>query len=297
MQKITKAVIPCGGAGTRFLPITKAVPKEILPVVDTPVLGHIVSEAIDSGITDIMIVLGKGKEVIREYFTPNPKLERRLRENGKHELADLLAKIGHGAHISFAVQERPQGSGDALLYAEEFTAGEPFALAWGDDLIYAGENPVMGQLIGVYEKYGASVLGVQTIDTDEIYKYGVADTGGKAAEPDGRTYRCHGIAEKPQRGEPLKSRLAALGRYVLTSEVFDVLRKTATDVKSGELQLTDALNSMARDGKVYAYDFIGKRYDMGDKFGSVCAVVDHAARDKVFGEAFKAFLKEYVKEL
>ncbi|MCL2798050.1 MAG: UTP--glucose-1-phosphate uridylyltransferase [Firmicutes bacterium] len=293
MSKITKAVIPCGGLGTRFLPITKAVPKEILPIIDAPVLGHIVSEAIDSGITDILIVLGKGKDAIRAYFTPDKELEKRLRDAGRTENADMLEKIGQGARISFAVQEKPLGSGDAVLHAEKFACGEPFALAWGDDLIYSEDNPAMGQLISAYERCGANILGVQTILTNDIIKYGVADIGGGA--PDGRIYPCVGIIEKPPL-DKLPSRLAALGRYILTPRIFDVIRKTPTG-KGDELFLTDALNILAQVGEVRVYDFIGKRYDMGDKYGSVLATVDYAVRNKVFGARFKTFLKDYVDGL
>ena len=289
MKKITKAVIPCGGRGTRFLPITKAVPKEILPVIDTPVLGHIVSEAIDSGITDILIVLGKDKNAIRSYFTPDSGLVKSLRDAGKTEYADTLDKIGQGARISFAVQEMPLGNGDAILCAERFTNGEAFALAWGDDLIYS-KDPVIGQLIAAYERCGANVLGVQEILTDNIVQYGVADI--VYGQPEERLYPCRGIIEKPSR-EKAPSRLAAMGRYILTPEIFEIIRKTPMG-KGGELFLTDSLNILALVGKVYAYDFVGKRYDMGDKFGSVLAIVDYAARDAVFGEAFKEFLKKYV---
>ncbi|MCL2797270.1 MAG: UTP--glucose-1-phosphate uridylyltransferase [Firmicutes bacterium] len=340
MNKITKAVIPCGGLGTRFLPITKTIPKELLPVIDMPVLGYIVAEAVDSGITDVLIVLGRGKEAIRDYFSNNSDLEKVLRDAGKTEYADMLLKIGRGARIRFAVQQKPLGSGDAILYAEEFAAGEPFALAWGDDLIYSESNPVMGQLMAAYGLCGANIIGVQQILTDNIVKYGVADVWSQITNADdnrvtngdvpmlgeyrrsggnrrkdastgspiagverrlgedrrinpGGLYTCFGIVEKPPL-DKLPSRFAALGRYILTPEIFDVIRNTPKG-SNGELQLTDSLNSLARAGKVCVCDFIGKRYDMGDKLGSVLAVVDYAARDKVFGAQFKAFLKDYVK--
>lgn len=293
-MSITKAVIPCGGMGTRFLPITKAVAKEILPVIDTPVLGHIVNEAINSGITDILIVLGKGKEAIKNYFTPNDELEKKLRDGGKDEFADILVNISKGARITFEVQQEPLGSGDAVLYAEKFADGESFVLAWGDDLMYA-DAPVMSQLMGAYDKYQSTILGVQTVLTDDIVKYGVADIGGVAENAADRTYKCNGIVEKPTI-DKIPSRLCALGRYVLTSEIFDVIRKTPTGV-GGELQLTDSLNIMALGGDVYVHDFVGKRYDMGDKFGALCASIDYGVRDKVFGQKLKDFLKEYVKTL
>lgn len=293
MSIIKKAVIPCGGLGTRFLPITKAVAKEILPVIDTPVLGHIVNEAINSGITDILIVLGKGKDVIREYFTPNKDLEKKLRDDGKTEFADIVSNIANNCNITFEVQQKPLGSGDAVLYAEKFTKNEPFVLSWGDDLIYS-EKPVMKQLMDSFDKYKSTVLGVQTVLTDDIVKYGVADIGGQNAVEE-RTYKCYGIVEKPSI-DKIPSRLCALGRYILTSDIYDTIRNTKTGA-GGELQLTDSLNMIAKDGKAYAYDFEGKRYDMGDKFGSICASIDYGVRDASYGNRLKEFLKEYVKTL
>ena len=286
MPKITKAVIPCGGLGTRFLPITKAVPKEILPVIDTPVLGYIVNEAVQSGITDIMIVLGRGKESIRNYFTDNEELIEHLERSGKKEYADILRGIRGGANIVFATQEKPLGSGDAVLYAEKFTGKEAFALAWGDDLMYSDE-PVMGQLCKAYESLQSTILGVKYWAGDDIVKYGVADVG----EQSGRSYVCRGIIEKPPL-DKIPSRLAALGRYILTPDVYGAIRETKTGL-GGELQLTDTLNAMCKSGKVYAYDFVGTRYDMGDKFGSVKAVVEYALRSKEYGEK----MREYIKEL
>ena len=295
MKKITKAVIPCGGMGTRFLPITKAVPKEILPIIDTPVLGHIIDEAISSGITEILIILGKGKEAIRQYFTPSPELEEKLRKANNNDFADLVAKIGKGASITFAEQKEPKGSADALLYAKDFVGSDAFALAYGDDLIYA-QKPVIGQLIAEHEKDSKNILGVQTINSDDITKYGVIDIGDAKPKKDSRAYPCMGIIEKPPL-DKIPSRLAAMGRYILTAEVFDIIPSMPVCPKSGEYQLTDSLNHISKIGKMTAYDFEGKRYDMGDKFGSVCATVDYAVRDKNFGNEFKKFLKEYVKEL
>jgi len=286
-KNITKAVIPCGGLGTRFLPITKAVPKEMLPVIDTPVLGLIVQEAIASGITDILIVQAPGKESIEKYFTEAPLLEKKLKDSNSDAALATLQSITKGANFSFAAQLKPLGSGDAVLYAEKFTKGEPFALAWGDDLMHA-DTPVMGQLIEAYYKKQTAILGAQTILTDMITQYGVADTGGASLDND-RCAPLGGIVEKPPLNK-LPSRLAALGRYILTPDVFDIIRKTPTG-KNGELQLTDSLNIMAKNGNLHAYDFTGTRYDMGDKFGSVCAIVDYALRDKTFGAKFKEFLK------
>ncbi len=290
MSKITKAVLPCGGMGTRFLPITKAVPKEILPIIDTPVLAYIIDEAIESGITDILIVLGEGKEAIRNYFSPSPELEDKLMASGKVEYANLLKKIYSRANIHFTYQAQPRGSADAVLQAEKFTGNEAFCLAWGDDLI-VNNPPVMGQLAGAYEKYGTSILGVQHFEGDDIVKYGVA----KISESFGRAHKCQGIVEKPALSE-IPSRLTSLGRYVLTPAIYDEIRRTKPGA-GGELQLTDSLNALCSTEGVYAYEFEGRRYDMGDKFGSATAQVEFALKNPEFGERFRAYLKEFTKTL
>ncbi len=290
-MKITKAVIPCGGMGTRFLPITKAVPKEILPIVDTPVLSYIVDEAIDSGITDILIVINEQKEMIRRYFTPSYELEDKLLAAGKTEYLDVLRRIYSRANIVFTYQPKPLGSGDAVLQAEKFTGNDPFALAWGDDLIVNDTDPVIGQLTRAYEKYGCSILGVQRLDTDDIVKYGVA----KISEDDGRGHKCEAIIEKPSL-DALPSRLTSLGRYVIDSNIYDAIRSTPNG-KGNELQFTDALNALCGKSGVWAYEFEGKRYDMGDKLGAVKATVEFALRNREFGEPFRAYLKELGKTL
>ncbi len=288
MKKVTKGIIPCGGMGTRFLPITKAVPKEILPVVDTPVLAHIVQEFVDSGITDVMIVLSSGKQAIKEYFSPSPLLEENLIKNGKTELYELVKSIASKANITYAYQTAPRGSGDAVMLARDFTGDEPFALAWGDDLIYSPSNPVIKQLITAYEKTGKSILGVQYLETDDIVKYGVP----KVTNVSNRLYKCERIIEKPALSE-IPSRLASLGRYVLTPEIYLEIEKL-TPVKN-EIQFTDALNSLCANG-VYAYDFEGKRYDMGDKLGAVKATVEYALRSE-FGKQFAEYLLQLSKTL
>lgn len=290
MNKITKAVIPCGGMGTRFLPITKAVPKEILPIVDTPVLGYIVNEAIDGGMTDILIVINRHKEMIREYFTPNAELEDKLAAAGKEDYAKMLKSIYSRANIEFAYQEKPLGSGDAVYRAKDFTGDEPFCLAWGDDLI-VGDEPVMGQLAKAYETLGCPILGVQRFDGDDIVKYGVA----AISESNGRAHKCRGIVEKPALGE-IPSRLASLGRYVLDKRVYDEIERTPVG-KGGEYQLTDTLNQMCGTCGVYAYEFIGKRYDMGDKLGATTATVEFALKSHEFGERFRAYLKDLATKL
>lgn len=290
MNKITKAVIPCGGMGTRFLPITKAVPKEILPIVDTPVLDYIVQEAVDSGITDILIIINKNKETIRNYFTPSAELEDKLAANGKSDYVKILKNIYSRAQISFAYQEKPLGSADAVYKAKDFTGNDPFCLAWGDDLI-VGEKPVMAQLAEGYYRFGVPVLGVQYFGGDDIVKYGVA----KISSSDGRAHKCDSIVEKPSL-DSIPSRLASLGRYVLDARVYSAIEKTPVG-KGGEYQLTDTLNLMCSEPGVYAYEFEGRRYDMGDKFGAVTAEVELALKSPEFGERFKQYLKKIASEL
>lgn len=290
MSRITKAVIPCGGMGTRFLPITKAVSKEILPIIDTPVLAHIVNEAAESGITDILIVINKEKEAIRQYFSPSPALEDALLKAGKTDMYELVRKTYTKADIVFAYQDKPLGSGDAVMKARAFTGNEAFALAWGDDLIYSAQ-PVMAQLINAHYSTDKCILGVQTVESDDIVKYGVARVG----KADGRTYECLSVVEKPPLNK-LPSRLAALGRYVLTPEIYDEIAALKPGA-GGELQFTDALGALCVKGKVCAYDFVGRRYDMGDKFGAIQATVEYGLRNKEFGCKLKKYLTELVATL
>lgn len=288
MKKVTKAVIPCGGMGTRFFPITKAVPKEILPIIDTPVLAYIINEAVDSGITDIMLVLGQGKEAIREYFSPNPRLEDNLKD--KPELLDILKSTYSRANIVFGSQPVPKGTADAVYRAKSFTGDDPFCLAYGDDVIYHAGKPVMRQLMDCYEKFGKTVLGVQYVATDDIVMYGTAKIG----KQDGRAYECLGMVEKAPL-DKIPSRLASLGRFLLTPDVYDAIERTPAG-KNNEFQLTDTLNLMcAREG-VYCYDFEGTRYDMGDKFGAMTATVEYALRSP-FGDKMKAYILELAKTL
>lgn len=282
MTKITKAVIPCAGLGTRFLPITKSLPKELLPVIDTPVLQFIVDEAIQSGITDILIVINKSKEAIKHYFSADNQIVDALLATGKVKEAQMLQDIVSKANIVFEYQDKPNGSGDAVLYAEKFASGQAFALAWGDDLIVS-KMPVMGQLADAYQKYNTSILGVQTILTDDIVKYGVPSVKQK----DGDSYQCMAIVEKPPL-EKIPSRLAALGRYILSPDIFDTIRNSANQ-STGELHLTTALNALASNGKLWAYDFEGMRFDMGDKQGSLKAAVHFGLQR--FGKEFSDYLR------
>ncbi len=279
-MKISKAIIPCGGMGTRFLPVTKAIPKEILPVIDTPVLAHIVDEIEQSGIHQIMIILGKGKEAIREYFMPNPRLEKALEK--KPELLELVRKINKNGDIVFGMQDEPKGSGDAVYRAKDFTGKEPFVMANGDDLIVA-DTPVTKQLADAYDNVPAVILGVQKVAEEDTSKYGIL----APSRIDGKTIWCGGIVEKPKSNPP--SRYAALGRYVLTPEIYERIERV--EEVNGEIQLTDAICAMMKENKVYAYEFVGRRYDMGDKFGAITATVDFALKRPDLRDKFLCYLR------
>ncbi|MCH5153994.1 MAG: UTP--glucose-1-phosphate uridylyltransferase [Clostridiales bacterium] len=286
MQSIHKAVIPCGGMGTRFLPATKAIPKEILPVIDTPVLSFIADELISSGIDQIHIVLGTGKQAIKNYFTPSPRLEKALKN--KPEMLQKLRDITKNAEITFSTQKYPRGSGDAVMHAKAFTGDDPFIMANGDDL-FVCDVPAAKQLCEAYEKHNALVLGVQQVPETETDKYGIVDP----KKIDGRFVWCNGMVEKPKSNPP--SRYAAVGRYVLTPEVYEYI----THVKkvNGEIGLTDAIYAMIKDDKVYAYELYGRRYDMGDKFGALTATVDFALKNPELKDKFAEYIKCAAEEL
>lgn len=279
-MKVKQAIIPCGGMGTRFLPVTKAIPKELLPVIDTPVLAYIVDELEKSGIERILIILGRGKDAIKEFFTPNKHLEKVL--DKKPELLKLIKDINKNGQISFGIQPSPRGSGDAVMCAREFTGNEPFTMSNGDDLIVS-DVPATKQLVDAYEKTPAVIVGVQQVAECETSKYGVMHP----SKIDGRTIWCDGVVEKPKSNPP--SRYAALGRYVLTPEIYDYLARTKE--VNGEIQLTDAICDMMKENKVYAYEFEGRRYDMGDKFGAITATVDFALKRPEFSDKFKEYLR------
>lgn len=283
-MQVRKAVIPCGGFGTRFLPVTKIVPKELLPIADRPALLYIVDEAIKSGITDILIVISEEKECIRKLFEPNEKLNERLLERGKSDLY-ALANEKFEANISFVYQTEQKGSGHAVYLAKEFASGEPIAVLFGDDVIYVGDGaPVTGQLIDAYMKTGKTVVGVQKTSEDVARRCGVMKIKGE----EGIITEIEGIVEKPQ-GE-LPSDLVSLGRFILTPEVFDEIEKTELSA-DGEIYLTDAIGKVAEKSGAVACLFTGRRYDVGNKEGYLEAVVEYALRDDELGSAFANYLK------
>ena len=291
MMKVRKAVIPAAGFGTRFLPETKAMPKEMLPIVDKPTIQYIVEEILQSGIEQILIISGHAKRAIEDHFDSSPELEAHLYETGKIALLKQIRKISD-IRIHYVRQKYQRGLGDAILCAKDFIDGEPFGVILGDDVVYTGtEEPALKQLMDQYDKTGGTVIGCQVVALEKVSAYGIID--GKPTG-DENLLQVKDMVEKPKLSEA-PSRFAALGRYVITPEVFEILEETRPG-KGGEIQLTDALRVMAHQGNVYAYNFQGKRYDTGDKLGYLKAVVEFALRRDDLGPAFREYLKMLGKE-
>ena len=294
MARIKKAVIPAAGFGTRFLPATKATPKEMLPIVDKPTIQYIVEEALASGIEEILIISGHAKRAIEDHFDSAPVLERELEEKGKD---DLLAIVRETADINvhYIRQKKMRGLGDAILCAKSFMAGEPFAVLLGDDVVYAdatkGQQPALRQLIDIYDTYGGSVLGCQQVVPEKVSSYGIV-AGKEIAGP--KLLKVSDMIEKPELSEA-PSNIAGLGRYIISPTIFELLEHTAPG-KGGEVQLTDALKQLALVEPVWAYCFEGKRYDVGDKLGFLKATVEFALRRPDLGGPFRSYLEELMKE-
>ena len=294
MARIKKAVIPAAGFGTRFLPATKATPKEMLPIVDKPTIQYIVEEALASGIEEILIISGHAKRAIEDHFDSAPVLERELEEKGKD---DLLAIVRETADINvhYIRQKKMRGLGDAILCAKSFMAGEPFAVLLGDDVVYAdatkGQQPALRQLIDIYDAYGGSVLGCQQVAPEKVSSYGIV--AGKEIA-DSKLLKVSDMIEKPELSEA-PSNIAVLGRYIISPTIFELLEHTAPG-KGGEVQLTDALKQLALVEPVWAYCFEGKRYDVGDKLGFLKATVEFALRRPDLGGPFRYYLEELMKE-
>ena len=285
MKKVGKAVILAAGKGTRFLPYTKACPKEMLPVVDTPSLQLILQEVVSAGIKDVLIIISPDKKMIEKHFSVDKDFENFLIFNGKHQDAKIINDISKMANVSFAYQQVANGSGNAVLLAQEFLAGEAGVILNGDDLIYT-QNSVTKQLAQVYEKHGKTVIGVQKVEPKAICKYGSIQIDQRL---DSKTFFINRIVEKPPVTEA-PSFYAALGRYIISPDFFDYLKKTPVS-KNGELQFTDALNLQAMQAGICAYDFEGIRYDLGDKLGYLKATVEYGLRDQNLGEDFAKSLK------
>lgn len=288
-MKITKAVIPAAGMGTRFLPETKAVPKEMLPIVDTPTLQYIIEEAAASGIEDILIITGRGKRAIEDHFDKSYELENELHRAGKFEYIEMIERISSLANIHYVRQKEALGLGHAISCAKSFVGHSPFAVLLGDDVVNA-EVPCLKQMIDVYEKYSCTVLGVQEVPGCDVSKYGII----KAAPVDDRIYRVTGLIEKPNPGDA-PSNIAVLGRYIITPEIFGLL-ENAKPGAGGEIQLTDALCELAIKQPIYAYEFIGKRYDVGNKMGFLKATVEYALRRDDLKDEFMNYLKTVTKD-
>ena len=290
-KHIRKAVIPAAGYGTRFLPATKATPKEMLPIVDKPTIQYIVEEALTSGIEDILIISGHGKRAIEDHFDSAPALEHELERKGKQDLLALVRETTD-VNVHYVRQKYMLGLGDAILCARSFVGNEPFAVLLGDDVVYHPERPALRQMMDIYEELGGSVLGCQVVSDEQVSSYGIV---AGAATHNPRLMHVSNMVEKPSL-EEAPSRMAVLGRYIISPAIFDILGTTQPG-KGGEIQLTDALKILAQREEVYAYDFEGKRYDLGDKLGFLQATVEFALRRSDLGAPFRAYLKEFVETI
>lgn len=289
-MKIKKAVIPAAGLGTRVLPITKAMPKEMLPIVDKPSIQYIVEEAVAAGIEDILIILSRGKSIVEDHFDRSPELEERLFATGKEEMLREVKAISELANITYLRQRELKGLGHAVYEARSFVGNEPFAVLYGDDVII-GEDPACGQLCRAYEEFGLGVVGVKEVSTEAILKY-----SSLAVEHiRDNLFTVTDMVEKPK-PEEILSHYAILGRCVLPPEIFSLLENTKPGA-GGEIQLTDAMKVLCRTKHMTAVDFTGKRYDMGNKLGILQATCEVALTHPEVGEAFKAYLKELCKTL
>lgn len=289
-MKVTKAVIPAAGLGTRVLPATKAMPKEMLPIVDKPAIQYIVEEAVKSGITDILIITNRGKEIIEDHFDRVPELEERLLASSKQEMYDEVVDISKLANIYFVRQKETKGLGHAVNCARSFVGNEPFAVMYGDDVII-GEDPACAQLIRAYEEFGLGVLGANKVKEEDIVRY----SSLKVDPIRDNIFKCTDMIEKPSR-DKIMSLYSILGRCVLTPDIFDILDQTHPGA-GGEIQLTDAMCTLARSKGMVAVDFTGKRYDMGNKLGIMQASVEVALKHKEIGNSFRDYLKELSKTL
>lgn len=285
-MNVKKAIIPAAGLGTRFLPATKAQPKEMLPIVDKPTIQYIIEEAVEAGIQDIIVVTGRNKRSIEDHFDRSIELEFELEKGEKQEMLAMVREISEMANIHYIRQKEPRGLGHAILAAKHFIGGEPFAVLLGDDVVIS-KQPCLGQMLDVFKEYQTSILGVQTVPHEVVDKYGII--AGK--QVDERVYKVNDMVEKPSM-EEAPSNVAVLGRYIITPEIFRFL-ETQDAGKGGEIQLTDALKRLAKEQAMYAYDFKGHRYDVGSKVGFIQANIEFALRR----EELKDEMTEYLKRL
>lgn len=286
-MKVKKAIIPAAGLGTRFLPATKAQPKEMLPIVDKPTIQYIIEEAILSGIEDILIITGRNKKAIEDHFDKSYELEDTLEKKGKKELLKVVQEISNMTKIHYIRQKEANGLGQAIYYAKSFIKDEPFAVLLGDDVVYS-KKPCLKQLIDQYDKYQKTILGVQEVSLDDVNKYGIV-SGNKIKDD---LHKVKTLIEKPNKKDA-PSNIAILGRYIITPDIFDILETTKPG-SGGEIQLTDALKTLAEKDDMYAYTFKGRRYDVGNKLGFLEATVEFALRRDDLKDKFRAYLNEVI---
>ncbi|QWU06951.1 UTP--glucose-1-phosphate uridylyltransferase GalU [Heyndrickxia coagulans] len=289
MKKVRKAIIPAAGLGTRFLPATKAMPKEMLPIVDKPTIQYIVEEAVESGIEDIIIVTGKGKRAIEDHFDNAWELEQNLAEKGKFDLLEKVRYSSNLANIHYIRQKEPLGLGHAVWCARNFIGDEPFAVLLGDDIVQ-NDPPCLKQLIDQYELTHSSIIGVQEVPEDETHRYGII----APASQNGRSYQVEKFVEKPEQGTA-PSNLAIIGRYVLTPEIFMFLDKQEKGA-GGEIQLTDAIQQLNQIQRVFAYQFEGKRFDVGEKLGFIQSQIEMALQDETLSKDLLKMMKGIIEK-
>ncbi len=288
---IKKAVIPAAGWGTRFLPITKSQPKEMIPIVDTPVIQYVVEEAVESGITDILMIIGKGKRAIEEHFDRSPQLEESLMAKKRYDLLEQMKKISQLANIHFIWQKEMNGLGDAIRYARDHVGNEPFAVLLGDTLISGKGEPITKQLIDVYERYRSSVVALEEVPRNKVHRYGII----KGKKLESNVMIAEDFIEKPS-VEEAPSNLAIASRYIFTPEIFDYLDKTKPG-KGNEIQLTDAMRDMVKKYAMYGLRFQGTRYDIGNKLDFLKTNIIYGLMHPEIGDPLRTWLKDFSKEL
>ena len=282
-MKVRKAIIPAAGLGTRFLPATKAQPKEMLPIVDKPTIQYIIEEAVASGIEEILIITGRNKKSIEDHFDKSVELEMELEKSGKQEMLEMVRGISDMVDIHYIRQKEPRGLGHAIHCAKSFVGNEPFAVMLGDDVVES-QVPCLKQLINCFNEYKTTILGVQTVEPENVNKYGIVD----GLHIEDRVYKVKRLVEKPS-VEEAPSNVAILGRYIITPQIFEILENTKPG-KGNEIQLTDALEELIKHEAMYAYDFEGKRYDVGDKLGFLQATVEFALKREELRDSFIEYL-------
>lgn len=287
-MKVRKAIIPAAGLGTRFLPATKAQPKEMLPIVDKPTIQYIIEEAVESGIEEILIITGRNKRAIEDHFDKSIELEYQLEENNKTDLLNMVKNISNMVNIHYIRQKEPKGLGHAIRCAKTFVGKEPFAVMLGDDIVQ-NEVPCLKQLIDCFNEYKTSIIGVQSVPKEDVYKYGIVN----GLHIEDRVYKVKDLVEKPNI-EEAPSNIAILGRYIITPEIFNILDHTEPG-KGGEIQLTDALKILISQEAMYAYNFEGRRYDVGDKLGFLQATVEFALQKEELQKPFMKYLINLLK--